>query len=176
MFDLNAALASWLAATLTAYSLAIWGAVLPLAGGAESPLWRWVLVEQGLFVLGVFVAAWFIRMTLGVGRTPRSAEHWAAAAVFAAGFSFLWGWYNLTVSYAIELGAHPRHGWEWNFFSWGLPLLAAGAVAPGAGFLLKFGLALALGAGALLGLGGLWSALPAPRRARGKAGARARAG
>lgn len=166
MFDLNQALAAWLTATLTGYSLAIWNIVIPLAGGPGSPLWRWVLVEQGLFLLGVLFAAWWTRMVLGVGRTHRTLSHWGAAAVCACGFSLSWGWYNLTASHAIALGVHPQCGWEWNFFSWGLPFLLAGSLFPGAPFLVTFGVSLAFGALAILALGRLWAGVPGLSRSQ----------
>ena len=163
MFDLNAALSAWLTATLTTFSLAIWTLVPPLAGGPEGPLWRWVLVEQGLFVLWLFIAGWWTRMVLGLAGTRRNTQHWGTAAVFACVFSLAWSWYGVTAAHAMALGLHPRYGWEWTFFTWGAPLLIAGGIFPAAGFLVHLGIALGIGAGAILALGRLWAHLPGLR-------------
>ncbi len=156
-YDLNAALSAWLAATLTAYSLGIWSMVVPLAGGPDAPLWRWVLVEEGLFVLWLFLSAWWVRLLLGPGRARRTPQHWGSAAVFACILSLLCIWYSLTATQAIALGVHPRQGWEWVFFTWGLPMLLAGSIIPGSPFLAQFGLALGIGAGTVLLLGRVWA-------------------
>lgn len=166
MFDPTAALSAWLAATLTGLSLAIWAAVLPLAGGPDSPLWRWVLVEVGLFVVWLFLGAWWTRMVLGLGTVRRTPQHWGAAAVFACGFSLGWNWYHLTATHAITLGAHPTYGWEWMFFTWGLPMLVAGTVLPGASLLVKLGAAMGLAALVVLVMGRVWAGLPGLRSRR----------
>ena len=158
MFDLNAALAAWLAGLLKGYSLGLWGIVVSLAGGLQAPLWRWVLVEEGLFVFLLAFGSWWVRMVLGLGNTVRTPEHWGTAAVFASGFSLLWSWYGLVASQAIHLGVHPLYGWEWPFFTWGLPLLAAGSLLPTQGLLPQFGAALVMGALSFLLLGRLWAA------------------
>ena len=155
---LNAALAGWLQASLTAFSLAVYGGVIPLAGGRDAPLWRWVLVEEGLFVVFLFLGVWLTRIVLGGRRT----QNWGAAAVFAAGFGLLWNWYSLTASQAIELGAHPYQGWEWTFFTWGMPLLLASVALPGVGFVGQLGVAMGLAAVAVIALAGVWLSLPNP--------------
>ena len=165
-FDLNQALAVWLTNTLTGYSLAVWGAVSSMAGGPSAPVWRWVLVEQGLFVLAMVCSVWWVRMMLGVGGTRRTPQHWGAAAVFASVFSLLWIWYHLTAAHAISLGLHPTHGWEWGFFTWGLPTLLVGVLLPGAAFLTQLGIAVGLGAFGILLVGGLWASFPGPKGRR----------
>ncbi len=163
MFDLNHALTVWLANTLTGFSLGVWSAVVSLADGPGSPIWRWVLVEQGLFTISLVFAVWWLRMVLGVGKMSRTPQHWGTAAVFACTFSFLFDWYHLTATTAIALGLHPTYGWEWNFFTWGLPMLLVGILMPAASFVVQLGISVAIGAFALLALGALWAALPGPR-------------
>jgi len=126
--DLNGALAAALLGMLTNLSLAIYSTVIPLAGGRDAPLWRWFLVEQGLF-----------------------------AAVAAVGFGLLWNWYGLTAAHAIELGLRPYAGWEMTFFTWGLPLLAAGLVFPAAGLMNQLGVAMAEVAAVVLVCARMWA-------------------
>lgn len=166
MYDPSRMLADWLAAVLHGYSTTLWNMVSPLAGGPEGPLWRWVVVEQGLFLLLLFLGAWWVRMVVGIGRIKRTTQHWGTAAVFACGFSLLWNWYGLVASQAIQLGLHPRYGWEWTFFTWGLPYLVASGVFPALAFLAQFGVALALGALGLVIGGRIWAGAPGPSRRR----------
>ena len=160
MLDLAAALGAWFGEALKAYSLTMWKTVAFWAGGAEGPLWRWALVEQGLFLLLLIVGSWWIRMVIGVGRLRQTPQHWGAAAVFACGFSLLWNWYSFVASQAIVQGLHPQYGWEWTFFTWGLPLLVASALLPAASLLMQLGVALAIGVVVLLLLGRSWAAAP----------------
>jgi hypothetical protein len=156
--DLNGALAAALLSMLTNLSLAIYSTVIPLAGGRDAPLWRWLLVEQGLFALFLFVAVWFTRLVLGLRRTA----NWGAAAVVAVVFGLLWNWYGLTAAHAIEVGLHPYAGWELTFFTWGLPLLAAGLVFPTAGLMNQLGVGMAEVAGAVLFCARMWAVAPNP--------------
>ncbi len=149
-------LAEWLEAILTAYSLGMWGIVFPLAGGPNGPLWRWVLVEEGIFILFVFLAMWWTHMVLGLGNTGRTPQHWGTAAVFACCFSLLWCWYSLVATYAIGQGLHPNDGWEWLYFTWGLPMLLSGAILPGDQLVPQLGLALPIGTVLILLLGRAW--------------------
>lgn len=152
------ALAGGLAAALSAWSLGVWATVIPLAGGPHGPVWRWVLVEEGLFLLLLAVGSWWVRVTLGLGQLRRTPQHYGVASVFATIFSLLWCWYGLTLTAAMAAGMHPIAGWEWAFFTWGLPMtLAAAIVAPGAGLVVHLGVALTLGAAALMALGRVWA-------------------
>ena len=170
LFDLNLALTVWLTNTLTGLSVGVWSAVVSLADGPGSPVWRWVLVEQGFFTISVVFAAWWLRIVLGVGKVRRTPQHWGTAAVFASMFSFLLDWYHLTATTAIALGLHPTYGWEWNFFTWGLPMLLVQIVMPTVSFVVQLGISVALGAFALLVLGALWAALPGPNRRATRSG------
>ena len=127
-----------------------------LAGGPQAPLWRWVLVEEGLFLLLLLVGAWWVRIVLGLGRMRRTPQHYGTA-VFACGFSLLWCWYGLMVTAAMAAGLHPRQRWAWSFFTWGLPFTVAAGALPSAGLVIQLGTAIALGALALLDLGRLWA-------------------
>lgn len=169
---LNAALAAWLQGLLTALSLAVYMGVVPLAGGADGPLWRWVLVEEGLFAVFLLVSTWLTRVVLGVGRTT----NWGAAAVVACGLGLVWNWYSLTSSYAVSTGLHPYQGWEWSFFTWGAPLLVAGPFSQSAGFVVHLGCAMAVATGVLLVLARAWSAAGNPFARRGMAKATTAAG
>lgn len=122
-----------------------------------------MLVEQGLFTISLVFAVWCLRMVLGVGKMRRTPHHWGTAAVFACAFSFLLNWYHLTATTAIAVGLHPTYGWEWNFSTWGLPMLLVQISMPAASFVAQLGISVALGAFALLALGALWAALPGPR-------------
>ena len=146
-----------LAAALTAFSLGIWRAVVSLAGGSSGPLWRWVLVEEGLFLLLLFIGAWWVRIVLGLGKMVRTPQHYGTAAVFASVFSLLWCWYGLMVVPAMDAGLHPLEGWEWPFLTWGLPFALASWLLPAAGLLVQLGFAIGLGALALMVLGRAWA-------------------
>jgi len=50
-----------------------------------------------------------------------------------------------------------------TFSTWGAPLLGAGILLPQAGFLFHLGIALGLGAVAILALGRFWASLPGRR-------------
>jgi len=156
MFD-PLGLSEWLVEALKALSISIWGLVVPLAGGSDGPLWRWALVELGLFSLLLFGGSLWIAAVLGAGRVRRTPQRSGSAAVFAAVLSFVWNWYAVAGSQAIVLGLHPQEGWERMFFSWGLPMLMAGNIIPAAGFTLHFGIGLVLGAAILFDLGRLWA-------------------
>lgn len=156
--DLNALLAGWLAAFLTRLSLAIYSLVVPLAGGREGPLWRWVLVEQGLFVVFLVAAVWWVRLLA----LNRRLSGLGTAAVFAVGFSLVWNWYGVTAAHAIEMGMRPFFGWEWTFLTWGLPFSVAWTLVPAGGFIPQFGLGIALGTAVLLAAGLGWRLLPNP--------------
>lgn len=156
--DLNAALAAWLTGALTNLSLAVYGVVPPLAGGAEGPVWRWVLVELGLFALFLLIAVWWVRIFV----MARSRSGLGAGAVLAVVLGLVWNWYSVTAIHAVEQGIRPVAGWEWVFLTWGLPLTLAGVVAPTAGFVAQLGLAMAVAAVALLLVALLWVATPNP--------------
>ncbi len=165
--DLNAALAAWLTGALTNLSLVIYAGVVPLAGGADGPVWRWVVVELGLFALFLLIAVWWIRLFV-MGRRRSGL---GVGAVLSVVLGLVWNWYGVTAFHAVEQGVRPLAGWEWTFLTWGLPLTVAGVVLPTAGFITQLGLAMAQAAVALL-LGALlwantpnpWSSGPARRR------------
>ena len=147
----------WVAEALRALSISIWSLVVPLAGGSNGPLWRWALVEIGLFSLLLFGGSLWVATVLGAGRVARTPQRWGSAAVFACLLSFVWNWYAVLGSQAVVLGMRPQEGWEQLFLTWGLPLLMAAGIVPGGELMLHFGIGLAFGTAILFDLGRCWA-------------------
>lgn len=143
---------SFLGTLVLAVPTALWNAVTVLAGGPDAPWWRWVLVEEGILLALIAVAALFGR---GVQRRLHHefVVRWGAAAAIAAPFGLVWAGYSLLMSQAMNTAAHPDTARELLTFTWALPLTVALPAYAVGGVMLQVGLAAALGTVVLMYLG-----------------------
>lgn len=137
-------------------SLFLWHVVSTLAGGPDSPAWRWALVEEGLFLALVLAGAYPIRRILG-RKLERHMSQWGFSLATAAPFAALWTWYSFVLSDATRLGAHPLAMRDVVTFTWGLPMAAAVPFLTFGGLLLQVGIAILLATMIIVVIGHTWA-------------------